>query len=692
MKKTQGTKTKKLTNKLSLYILRGLLVVFALLISVIAITTSKDLLKREQDKLALIANENAATARMLMEASMYKQKVIINAVQSVAKNPGGTVATGNSGNLELLKNIISETAKEDSDILSMFLVLEPNALSPGSPNGSSIFATQSGVSVAGEMFQNVSQAGYEKIYESKALSILDPFSKTIDGKEYLVITVLQPILDAGNNVIGAVGSNIDVDILNNAKYETGGYSSFSNQIICGHQTVIVHTQNPERSGKKFLDVTSSTNGQMILDSAKHPSTFNLLDTNTDGEKFYKSFVPFYIGDSPVVWLSESSISSKEFNQSIINQLAIIVFILLLSLLILISLIYFKIRSSLKPIDEIDNAMHELSKGNLNLSIRFKSNDELGSLADSLREAASVLNTYVLDIDRAMGEMSGGNFDLAPGQPFIGDFKGIENSISRFIMMMSSTISQMDKAADLVSDGSNQVASGSQTLAQGTTEQASAVEQLSAIVSEITDKVRSNAESSNQANQMSQAAAEAVGNSNSQMNRLMDAMNEINEKSSEISKIIKTIEDIASQTNILALNAAVEAARAGTAGKGFAVVADEVRNLASKSADAAKNTTVLIESSVVSVNRGVELANKTSEDLLKVVDSAQITTEFIAGISKASNEQADMLTQVMEGVKQISDVVQTNSAAAEESAAASEELSGQSRMLDDLVKKFKIKKF
>jgi len=202
-------------------------------------------------------------------------------------------------------------------------------------------------------------------------------------------------------------------------------------------------------------------------------------------------------------------------------------------------------------------------------------------------------------------------------------------------------------------------------------------------------VNRNASSASNANQLANAAYGEVKRGNESMQKMISAMTEISDSSSEIGKIIKTIEDIAFQTNILALNAAVEAARAGAAGKGFAVVADEVRNLASKSAEAAKNTTALIESSANSVKYGTEIANQTAQSLSEIIDGVSKTSDLIGEISRATNEQATSINQVTLGVDQISAVVQNNSATSEESAASSEELNNQAQMLKTLVGKFKI---
>lgn len=247
------------------------------------------------------------------------------------------------------------------------------------------------------------------------------------------------------------------------------------------------------------------------------------------------------------------------------------------------------------------------------------------------------------------------------------------------------LNKIEQICPVLSSGAEQVASSSQSLAQGAAEQAAAVEQLSASVSMISSQVNDNARNAHKADDMAVKATASIQSSNQQMGELMSSMHTMESKSHEISKIIKTIEDIAFQTNILALNAAVEAARAGTAGKGFAVVADEVRNLAAKSADAAKNTTTLIQDSVSSVAAGVRLAGIANKELNGAVENVVLTTEILSEITKATEEQSLAVSQITIGVEQISSVVQTNSATSEETAAASEELSSQTNALLQLTR-------
>lgn len=344
----------------------------------------------------------------------------------------------------------------------------------------------------------------------------------------------------------------------------------------------------------------------------------------------------------------------------------------------------------KPIAEMTKAAQKMAEGDLNVEISVKTKDEVGQLCAALAQSNSSIKAYIADIADNLSRMSKGDLNLASTVEYKGDFKELRNSLHDISVALNQTILQIRQASEQVSSGSGQVSSSSQALAQGATEQASAIEELSATIAEISENVKQNAEFASSASTNVNHVGSELEISNQHMQEMLNAMAKISDSSNEIGKIIKTIEDIAFQTNILALNAAVEAARAGEAGKGFAVVADEVRNLASKSAEAAKDTTSLIQNSIVEVENGTKIADTTANALLKVVGDTKEAANTVDQIAKKSNEQASSINQVTLGVEQISAVVQTNSATAEESAAASEELSGQAQILKDLVENFKLR--
>ena len=344
-----------------------------------------------------------------------------------------------------------------------------------------------------------------------------------------------------------------------------------------------------------------------------------------------------------------------------------------------------------PVRDMSDRIQLLSEGDLTSDISvIDRKDEIGTLNQSLINTVQFLREYITEISAVLGKISNGELNVEIEKEYIGDFVSIKDSMEKIAASLTDTMIEIKNSSDQVAIGSDQVSSGAQALSQGATEQASSIEQLSASIIEISDQVRSNAVNANNATSLVESVGKEIDRSNIHMQEMIRAISEISDKSAQIGRIIKTIDDIAFQTNILALNAAVEAARAGAAGKGFAVVADEVRNLAGKSAQAASETTELIESSISAVLNGTRIADETAESLSSVVTGASKITSLMQDISKASNEQANSIGQVTQGIEQISGVVQTNSATAEESAAASEELSAQAQLLNSLVSKFKMR--
>lgn len=345
-----------------------------------------------------------------------------------------------------------------------------------------------------------------------------------------------------------------------------------------------------------------------------------------------------------------------------------------------------------PLKSVENTADELMKGNLHSTLDYKSDDELGRLAHSLRNSIAILGSYVDDIDRVMKLFAEGNFDVKPEVEWKGDFVGILNSFMLFEESMAETIKGIQRVSDEVSSAAEQVASSSNELADGATNQASVVEELTATVEGVAEQVERNSQSAKQISNRVGNLGEAISESNSKMQEMVASMKDINEASEEIDKIISTINEIASQTNLLALNASIEAARAGEAGKGFAVVANQVNLLADQSAKAAKESAVLIETSVRAVKKGMTIADETATQLEDVAGNSKMITEEVADIADTLEQQTVEIQQVNEGIEQINDVVQTNSATSQECAAASEQMSSEAENLREMIRRFKVADF
>lgn len=349
-------------------------------------------------------------------------------------------------------------------------------------------------------------------------------------------------------------------------------------------------------------------------------------------------------------------------------------------------------SIVTPLKALDDTAIELSKGNLHSNIEVDSDDEIGKLGEALKESIDTLALYVDDIAHAMKEFSDGNFDVQPQVEWKGDFIGILDSFMKFERSMADTVKGIQRAADQVKAGSDSVAQGATDLAQGATDQAGVTEELTATIETLADRVSSNAQSVKSISVKVENVGSSIMDGNAKMEKMVASMDEIEKSSKEIGKIIETINDIASQTNLLALNASIEAARAGDAGRGFAVVADQVSVLAAQSASAAKESTALIETSVRAVENGIIAADEAAKQLSDVVSGSKIITKEVNEVAEELANENESFEQIKQGVEQINDVVQTNSATSEECAASSQQMNAQATALEELIRKFKVAHF
>lgn len=536
---------------------------------------------------------------------------------------------------------------------------------------------------------SVADSDFYKVPRDQHIPYISEPIMNEDGKS-MTIYISAPVM-TGDRFDGIIFTGLNAKALSNIVAEIAVGETGNTAIIDKNGTTIAfhdynivlsayRTQDEEKTDPKLARLAALEREVMMGNSGFDSYSY-------DGADKFMAYAPIAGSND---WGMYVTVEQSEFLQGTYTSILVSVLISVLSMLAAIIIIVLLARSITRPIISVEQVAAKMAQGDFDVAITHTSCDEIGSLADSMRQMTSTTKAIIEDTARGLSEIASGNFNLNPQVEFIGIFKKIESSITLIINDLSNTMSQIKVSAEQVSSGSDQVSSGSQALAQGATEQASSVEELSATISEVSAQINQNAKNANEVNTLAQNAGDKLNYSGQQMDTMMSAMAEISASSSEIGKIIKTIEDIAFQTNILALNAAVEAARAGAAGKGFAVVADEVRNLATKSSEAAKQTNVLIEGSLRSVENGVKIANETASSLTDVVAGSLEMARMIALISAASAEQSSSIAQINQGVEQISAVVQTNSATSEQSAAASEELNGQANMMKQMISRFKLK--
>lgn len=394
------------------------------------------------------------------------------------------------------------------------------------------------------------------------------------------------------------------------------------------------------------------------------------------------------------WIAVAYVSRAEVLAELYDLTRTMTTVSVIAVIALILLVIIQTRRIIgRPVKELSRVATQIAEGQLDQTIRYKSRDELGVLANNFNQVTIRLRDYIKYIDEISNtllEIAKGNLAFKLKNDYAGEFAKIKKSLEAIAEELNVVMGQMNSSARDVAAGAAQVSNSAVTLSQGSSEQAAEVEALAGHMGKVSVSVQKVAQNAQQASGISKEVGKGLLESNTKMQNMTEVMQKISEKSNAIHKIVKTIDDIAFQTNILALNAAVEAARAGEAGKGFAVVAEEVRMLAGKSATAAKETTELLGETISSMEEGVTTADDTAKSILAAAGLAEEMDKLISGIADSTKEQAATADEISHGIDQISIVVQSNVSTAESSAAASEELAGQAAALRELVSGFRLK--
>ena len=523
---------------------------------------------------------------------------------------------------------------------------------------------------------------YIKVME-KQDSILTGAYDSISSDETMV-TMASPVFVNGE-IQGVVGMDLSVNridqlILSQVKIGDTGYITFYDT-----ENNILYHPDENVMGTNAADANYS---DFMLQAIVERQSLDAVRYNRNGTDYYGSTVPLTDFDYMVLGVMPVA----EFTQQITGIVRILVIGVVFCGLILAAICVLMALSVTRPLARLNTVVGRLADGELDVEFQNRGSDEVAALGNNVSRIVERLREYIRyinEIAQVLDQIGQGNLVFTLHNQYAGEFAKVKEALLAIQHTLSTTLLSIAQSADQVNIGAEQIANGAQALAQGATEQASSVQELSAAVQDLSRQANEESLQAEESGNYLHKINEEVEKSNEQMELMRKAMDEISTQSSAIGSIIKTIDDIAFQTNILALNAAVEAARAGTAGKGFAVVAEEVRNLAAKSAAAAKETNDLIASSIQAVKNGEQITELTAQSLEVVGEDISHILEIVSKVAVAYREQAGKLSEIATGVDQIANVVQTNSATAEQSAAASEELSGQAGIMRQQVLHFKL---
>lgn len=439
---------------------------------------------------------------------------------------------------------------------------------------------------------------------------------------------------------------------------------------------------------KVVQANGETLGQMFNNGSSDEEVFMFFN-----DTLYPS-IDVVVKDLKAVSTATGTSAMSIFRLNLI----VVIVMAAISVLIVVGIFLFIIKARailsnaiLEPVQDISKAADSMARGNMNISIDYTADDELGKLAKDLDYSTTVIENVVYDISDSLDRIASGDFTEGTRNPdlYVEDFAPIKEAVDRIISQLAETMRNVKSASGKVAQGAANMASGASDLAEGSTDQAAAVEELTASVESVNSQTKEMAESAKKGVTLAKQVQQEAEQSAEKMHEVTSAMERITEASRQIEQITNTIEGISKQTQLLALNASIEAARAGETGRGFAVVAEEISQLANESSEAVKNTHELVTATLQEIENGNNVVELTREALNKVQESVNSIATIVQESGNLAEAQAINMDEISQGIEQIATVVQNNSATAQESSAVSTELSSESDELNKLVGQFKV---
>ncbi len=610
------------------------------------------------------------TARVTVEGGVSTLNGWLTNKQALVEFMGRDVLTGGYvGDREACRSFLADCTTRDDDIYETYM---------GFAGDKTIIFGSGYVPPAG--YDPTSRSWYKAAVDSPEPIITEPYTDVQTNRQ--VITCAMRVQQNGK-IIGVLGADIFIDylseVVNSVKADENGYAA----LLTADGNIVCH------KNAAFLPYVDSNNTDVMTNfSGTSPNFVQPSEnefvyfTDYDGQKvrYCEQTVP------STGWKLGYLLNSKEFNAPTIK---LIVTMLIMAAVFngLISVcIALLLKKMFAPMKDIANNSSRVANGELNVSFDYSYKDEIGSVCRAIENNNRTVKMYIDDIENRLEAISRGDFSSGSDVEYIGDYASIKVSLDKISDSLNTVFGGIERASGAVFSGADGVSTESGQLSESVSKQNELIDEIATGMNFLSDKIDNNVSRTDSAKNTAHRAASAVEDGSGKMKQLLEAMEEISDASGKIQNIIGAIENIAFQTNILALNASIEAARAGVAGKGFAVVADEVRNLAAKSAEASDETAKLIEQSVSAVKRGMGIAEDTSASLEEIVACTREIDNIIVEINGESHEQRACVDGVNEKIGNVSDLVYSSSANAEECAAASRELNSQAselkRMLDD----------